>query len=166
MARSVWILPTISALIVLLLWTYFALTGRPVEDSTDHVLFRDITASSKLDFVHVHGGTGKKYMPEIMGSGGCALDFDGDGWIDVYLIQSGKLPGSDYRGARVVNRLFRNLGDGTFMDATAESGLPSPLTSICPYHSVPRAGSLALVRTTGFRFEPFASAAWPRRVIR
>ncbi len=126
MARSLWILPTISALIVLVLLICFALSGSAIDDASDHVLFRDITASSKLDFVHVHGGTGKKYLPEIMGSGGCALDFDGDGWIDVYLIQSGKLPGSDYRGGRVVNRLFRNLGNGTFEDVTESSGTADP----------------------------------------
>ena len=87
---------------------------------------RDVTKSSKLDFVHANGGTGKKYLPEIMGSGGCALDFDGDCLIDVYLVQSGKLPGSDYQSAQVVNRLFRNLGDGTFRDVTEASGTGDP----------------------------------------
>ena len=116
MGRSSLIPLTVAGAFMLLLCTFLALRTSTIGDSTDHVLFRDVTGSSKLDFIHANGGTGKKYLPEIMGSGGCALDFDGDCLIDVYLVQSGRLSGSDYPGAQVVNRLFRNLGDGTFRD--------------------------------------------------
>ncbi len=91
------------------------------------VLFRDVTDVAGIDFTHDHGGGGRKYLPEIMGSGGCALDYDGDGWTDFYLVQSGPLPGSDGQGPRVVNRLYRNRGRvagpaGTFEDVTEAAG--------------------------------------------
>ena len=93
--------------------------GAPAADSG---AFRDVTPSSGLDFTHDHGGTGRKYLPEIMGSGGAALDYDGDGWTDLYLVQSGPVPGAGGDGAGPGNRLFRNLGDGGFEDVTARAG--------------------------------------------
>ena len=61
-------------------------------------------------------------------SGGVGLiDFDGDGWLDVYCVQGGALdgfarrPGTDHRPAG--DRLFRNQGDGTFEDVTEKSGI-------------------------------------------
>ena len=59
------------------------------------VYFRDVAAAAGLDFVHVNGASPRKYLPEIMGAGGSVLDYDGDGWMDLYLVQSGHLPGSD-----------------------------------------------------------------------
>ncbi|MEE8585649.1 MAG: CRTAC1 family protein [Acidobacteriota bacterium] len=86
------------------------------------IIFQDVTQQAGIDFVHDNGATGRKHLPEIMGSGGCALDFDGDGWIDLYLVQSGSLPGAKGSKAQPVNRLFRNRGDGTFEDVTRRSG--------------------------------------------
>ena len=57
-----------------------------------------------------------------MGAGGCALDYDGDGNQDVYLVQSGALPGAGTDDPNASNRLFRNRGDGTFEDLTEGSG--------------------------------------------
>ena len=51
----------------------------------------DVSDAVGLDFVHRHGGTGERYLPETMGSGGCVLDADGDGLLDLYLVQSGPL---------------------------------------------------------------------------
>ena len=93
-----------------------------LEAARQPVLFRDITIPAKLEFVHVNGGTGRKYLPEIMGSGGCVLDFDGDGLMDVYLVQSGILPDLGGDGSREINRLFRNRGNGSFEDVTLASG--------------------------------------------
>jgi len=58
-----------------------------------------------------------------MGAGGSALDYDGDGWMDLYLIQSGALPGSEVEISATGNRLFRNTGDGSFEDVTAAAGV-------------------------------------------
>lgn len=77
----------------------------------------EIHERAGIEFVHRHGGSGKKYMVETMGSGGGILDYDGDGLEDIYLIQGGALPG--YRGPEPLhNALYRNLGDGTFEDVT------------------------------------------------
>ncbi|MBT8111994.1 MAG: CRTAC1 family protein [Gammaproteobacteria bacterium] len=83
--------------------------------------FRDVAAAAELDFVHVNGASSRKYLPEIMGAGGSVLDYDNDGWMDIYLVQSGQLPGSDVAVSAGGNRLFRNRGDGTFDDVTSSA---------------------------------------------
>ena len=85
--------------------------------------FRDVAAAAGLDFVHVNGASPRKYLPEIMGAGGSVLDYDGDGWMDLYLVQSGHLPGSEVDVPDVGNRLFRNQGDGRFEDVTSTANV-------------------------------------------
>jgi hypothetical protein len=78
-----------------------------------------------LAYEHDTGATGAFYFPEIAGSGCGLFDYDGDGDLDVYLLQAFALPGPSDGAAR--NRLFRNqlLPDGhlRFVDATEQSGL-------------------------------------------
>ncbi len=81
--------------------------------------FADLTAELGLDFVHENGASGKRYLPETMGAGGCALDYDGDGWLDLYFVQSGSLTAAASAGG---NRLFRNLGGRRFEDVTVAAG--------------------------------------------
>jgi hypothetical protein len=90
---------------------------RPVE-----VAFRDIAGAAGLTVTHVNGASAEKYFAEIMGSGGLFLDFDDDGWIDIFLVDGGSI--ADERVAATArHRLYRNRGDGTFEDVTAASGI-------------------------------------------
>ncbi len=79
--------------------------------------FVEVTGEVGLDFVHDAGLTGNYFMPEVMGSGGALFDLDGDGRLDVYLIQNAG------DGSAAKNRLYRQGGDGKFVDVSAGSGL-------------------------------------------
>ncbi len=85
--------------------------------------FLDITDQSGIDFVHVNGAKGQKYLPEIMGAGGAVLDFDRDGFMDIFLVQSGHIAGQNQAPSQLPDRLFRNRGNGTFEDLTQEAGI-------------------------------------------
>ncbi|MEZ6194595.1 MAG: CRTAC1 family protein [Planctomycetota bacterium] len=84
--------------------------------------FVDVTEASGLDFVHHPGGTGRKYLPETMGSGAAFLDYDGDGVLDVFLVDSGTWPGGGGGAPAGRCALYRGLGGGRFRDVTEESG--------------------------------------------
>ncbi len=97
------------------------MTGAPAgAEPAPALRFVEIQEESGLDFRHVHGGSGERYMVETMGAGGGFLDADGDGRLDVYLVQSGPLPGFG-NPTPLPNRLYRNQG-GRFQDVTATSG--------------------------------------------
>ena len=86
--------------------------------------FHDLAASAGLRFVYENDPTPLHRLPETMGGGAGVIDYDGDGWIDVYVVQGGKL--ADLPGlvpAKQGDRLFHNKGDGTFDDVTAAAGL-------------------------------------------
>jgi hypothetical protein len=90
--------------------------------TSDAVVFRDIAAAAGLGITHVNGASPDKYFAEIMGSGGLFFDFDDDGWIDIFLVDGGSI--ADPRvAASAKHRLYRNRGNGTFEDVTAQSGI-------------------------------------------
>ncbi|MEP6994397.1 MAG: CRTAC1 family protein [Acidobacteriota bacterium] len=83
--------------------------------------FVDVASQVGLAFTHDRGTTREHHMAETMGSGLAWLDYDNDGWMDLYVVQSGPFPPSG--SPRAQDRLFRNSGDGTFTDVTARAKL-------------------------------------------
>ena len=84
--------------------------------------FVDIAQSAGVDFVHHSGATGARYLPETYGSGAAFLDYDGDGALDLYLVNSGRLPELSNE-PETANALFRNEGAGHFSEQTAQAGV-------------------------------------------
>jgi len=81
--------------------------------------FVDVTREAGIDFVYVNGASGSKYMAEAVGSGAAFFDADGDGLLDLYVVNGAALPG--YSGPTGPNRHYRNAGNGTFVDDTVRS---------------------------------------------
>jgi hypothetical protein len=83
--------------------------------------FTDIAAEAGLAGVVVYGGLAKKnYIVETVGCGIAFLDYDNDGWLDIFVLCGTRM---DATAAGATNRLYRNNRDGTFTDVTAKAGL-------------------------------------------
>src|SRR5579885_3600605 len=85
--------------------------------------FEEVPPSvSGITWVHRNGGSDEKYLPETTGAGCAFLDYDNDGWMDIYLVNSGK---SDFYDPKppLRNALYRNNRDGTFTDVTEKAGV-------------------------------------------
>ena len=89
-------------------------------DAPPSIRFTNVTQQAGIKFVHNAGKTGKKWLPETMGSGCAFLDADGDGWPDILLINGRDLIP---HGRRTHAALYRNNHNGSFTDITAGSGL-------------------------------------------
>src|SRR5438876_9357136 len=88
------------------------------------IRFQDLAQSSGIDFLHVDGRTPMNYFPEVMGGGVAWIDYDQDGYMDLFFVQGGKFPpDSTAKLQSPTSRLFRNQGDGTFVDVTEKVGL-------------------------------------------
>jgi hypothetical protein len=77
---------------------------------------------SGIHWVHTAGKSANKHLPETSGAGCAFLDFDNDGWMDLYLVNSGK---ADFYSPPhpLRNALYRNNRDGTFSDVTEKAGV-------------------------------------------
>ena len=89
-------------------------------------LFEDVSDKAGLQFTHQFCDVRIANIIESNGAGLAILDYDGDGFPDIYLINSGPLAGVTHEPAgtkRQPNRLYRNRGDGTFEDVTEKAGV-------------------------------------------
>ena len=82
-------------------------------------------SSSGIDWVHENAMSPSRYLPEALGPGCAFLDFDNDGWMDIFLVNSG--PSDFWKPTKPVrNAVYKNNRDGTFTDVTDKAGLATP----------------------------------------
>ncbi len=87
------------------------------------VVFVEVAAEkSGIHWTHDNRASAAKHLPETVGAGVAVVDFDGDGWQDLYFVNSGLSP---FHAAKknLKNALYRNNGDGTFSDVTDRAGV-------------------------------------------
>jgi len=91
-------------------------SGRPF-----HAHFVDIASTAGLTAPTIYGGVdSKKYILEAIGCGCAFIDYDNDGWMDIFLLSGTRLEGAPDGTS---NRLYKNNRDGTFTDVTEKAGL-------------------------------------------
>ncbi len=112
------VLLCISAAVLVLQKTENSVQAAPDAPS---VTFRDITRQAGIHFVHNNGAFGKKYLPETMGPGVAFIDYDNDGWPDIFLANGMDWPGHIQKHS--TPKLYHNNHDGTFTDVTHKAGL-------------------------------------------
>src|SRR5438132_5833634 len=95
-----------------------------VQPPAPQIQFQDLAQTAGIHFQHQTSRTPMHYVPEIMGGGAAWLDYDQDGYYDLFLVQGGKFPpDANEQRTGPSSRLFRNLGDGTFADVTEQVGI-------------------------------------------
>ena len=85
------------------------------------ITFHDVTQQSGIRFTHNNGAFGKKFLPETLGPGVAFIDYDNDGWPDIFLVNGMDWPGHQQK--HTTPKLYRNNHDGTFIDVTHKAGL-------------------------------------------
>ena len=96
---------------------------RSLPEDYPRVTFSDVAAETGIDFRHFPGERSSQ-LPEDMGSGAAWGDYDGDGDLDLYICDIAHgLGDAENAGQAGGNRLFRNQGEGTFLDVTAAAGV-------------------------------------------
>jgi hypothetical protein len=98
-----------------------AVHGTP--DSPVPVVFRNVSKSASLQFVLNNSGSTNKYQIETMPGGVAVLDYDNDGFEDIYFVNGAAIPSLVKTDKSYWNRLYHNNGDGTFTDVTERAGL-------------------------------------------
>ena len=91
--------------------------------AVSEIRVENVTGRSGLSFYCDSSPTPNRNQPETMVSGVALIDYDKDGWLDVYFVNGAALPSLRKESPRYWNRLFRNSRDGTFTDVTEKAGV-------------------------------------------
>ena len=104
----------------------FAVTAAPANSpASGPIYFADITQKAGIHFIHNNGAFGKKFLPETLGPGVAFIDYDNDGWQDIFIANGTGWPGHPGHVSTPV--LYHNNHDGTFTDVTKKAGLAIPM---------------------------------------
>ncbi len=87
------------------------------------IRFEEIAQKAGLHYITANGNTENKNQPQTMVAGVALFDYDGDGYLDVYLVGGAAIPSLQKESPAYWNRLFHNNHDGTFTDVTEKAGL-------------------------------------------
>jgi enediyne biosynthesis protein E4 len=87
------------------------------------IVFQNVAKSAGIDFVLKNSASASKYQIETMPAGVAVLDYNNDGFEDIYFVNGANIPGLTKTDASYWNRLYRNNGDGKFTDVTAKAGV-------------------------------------------
>ena len=117
--RLAWSVPAFAGLGTRNAWAAYLPDATPPSSS----LFEIVPpAVSGIRWRHTNGRSPEYYLPETTGAGCAFLDYDNDGWMDIYLVNSGKCDFYD-PNPPLRNALYRNNRDGTFTDVTEKAGV-------------------------------------------
>jgi hypothetical protein len=117
-------LSALSVSFLTIFYFLFSLGLSPIsqaQSSEAGVTFQDVTAKAGIHFVHNNGAFGKKFLPETVGPGVAFIDYDNDGWPDIFLVNGTDWPGHVHK--HTAPKLYHNNHDGTFTDVTHKAGL-------------------------------------------
>ena len=97
---------------------------KAAENKPNTPIFEEVPiATSGIRWVHTNGMSPERYLPETLHPGCAFLDYDGDGWMDIFLVNSG--PSNFFKPKKPLSHaLYKNNRDGSFTNVTKEAGIP------------------------------------------
>src|SRR5437870_7661105 len=112
----------VASLCLLIINLFFLFSAHSIESPDTTWRFVEISKSAGVNMTVVAGSSEKNFLVETMTGGSCVLDYDKDGWPDIFFV-NGTTREFWNKGTGPSDRLFRNNHDGTFSDATEKAGL-------------------------------------------
>jgi enediyne biosynthesis protein E4 len=93
------------------------------QDASSSFIFENVLQSSGVQFILNNSAQSQKHQPETMAGGVAVFDYNNDGLLDLYFTNGARLPDMNKSDQKFHNRLYRNNGDGSFTDVTAQAGV-------------------------------------------